>query len=112
TKDPTKSTSRFRGLVMAAISQFNDGSLGAAASILELAEVIVKEKKIDPSSVERIQNDALKALGSDQLKKYTENKSKHRILRKVLGYFPTLRMDALFSDLRGEQKPERRRAIL
>jgi Domain of unknown function (DUF4388) len=112
TKDPTKSATRFRELMMSGVEQFNGGSLGAAASILELADLIVKEKKIDATNVDRIRRDALDAISSDQLKKYSENKTKHPVLRKVLGFFPTLRKEALFAELRGEQKPERRRAIL
>ncbi|HSP16100.1 MAG TPA: DUF4388 domain-containing protein [Thermoanaerobaculia bacterium] len=112
TKDQTVSTTRLRGLVICAMEQFNTGSIGAASSMLDLAQVIIAEKKIDANTVERIRNDALDALSSEQLKKYTENKAKHPILRKVLGFFPKLRKETLFADLRGEQKPERRRAVL
>ncbi|HEY3053716.1 MAG TPA: DUF4388 domain-containing protein [Thermoanaerobaculia bacterium] len=112
TRDPTKSATRFRELIMSAIEQFNSGSLGAAVSILDLAEIIVTEKKMDASTVDRMRADALAALSSEQLKKYSENKAKHPALRKVLSFFPTLKKETLFADLRGEQKPERRRAIL
>ncbi len=112
TKDQTVSTTRLRGLTMCAMEQFNSGSIGAAASMLELAGQVVTEKKVDPNTVERIRGDALSAMSSEQLKKYTENKTRHPILRKVLGFFPKLRKDTLFADLRGEEKPERRRAVL
>ena len=112
TKDPTKSATRFRELVTAAIDQFNGGSLGACLSILDLADIVITEKKIDEGTVERIRADAMEDLSAEQLKKYSENKSKHAALRKVLGYFPNLRKEKLFADLRGEQKPERRRALL
>src|SRR5207247_1323524 len=112
TSDPTKSATRFRELVMSAIEQFNGGNLGATVSILDLAEVIVKEKKMDGGLVERIRDDAMAELSSEQLKKYSENKSKHPALRKVLSYFPKMKKETLFADLRGEKKPERRSAIL
>lgn len=112
TKDQTVSTTRLRGLMMSAMEQFNIGSIGAAASMLELADVVITEKKVDANTVERIRGDALNAMSSEQLKKYTENKDKHPILRKVLGFFPKLRKETLFAELRGEEKPERRRAVL
>jgi uncharacterized protein DUF4388 len=112
TKDQTVSTTRLRGLMMCAVEQFNTGSIGAAASMLELADTVVTEKRIDANTVERIRADAQGAMNSEQLKKYTENKAKHPILRRVLGFFPKLRKETLFADLRGETKPERRRAVL
>jgi len=112
TRDSTKSGARFRELVMAAIGQFNDGSVGAAASILDLAATVAEEKKIDANTLDRIYSDALDSVSSEQLKKYTENKTRHAILRKFLGFFPKLRKETLFADLRGEERPERRRAVL
>ena len=112
TRDSSKSGARFRELVMAAIGQFNDGSIGAAASILDLAATVAEEKKIDAITLDRIHNDALDAVSSEQLKKYTENKARHPILRRFLGFFPKLQKETLFADLRGEERPERRRAVL
>src|SRR5207249_3389930 len=55
---------------------------------------------------------AVDGISSEQLRKFAENKSKHALLRKALGFFPTLTKGSLFQQLRGEQRPERRRAIL
>lgn len=112
TNDPMEGTKRFRELVMSAIEQFNNGSLSAAISMLELAESVITEKKIDPSTVERVRADAVEALSSEEIKKYSESKSRRALLPKALAFFPTLGIETLFQDLRGEQRPERRRSLL
>jgi hypothetical protein len=110
--DPIAGAKRLRELLTAAIDQFNGGNLSAAISMLELAEVTIVEKKIDATSVERIRAEAVDAMRPDQLKKYTENKAKHVLLRKALSFFPALTKEGLFAELRGEARPERRRSIL
>jgi len=112
TKNPNDSTKRFRELLTSAIEQFNAGSLSAAVSMLQLAEIVIVEKKLDASTVERVRSDAVEAISSEQLKKYAENKSKHAGLRKVLAFFPTLTHESLLQKLRGEERPERRRSLL
>ncbi|HVR43597.1 MAG TPA: DUF4388 domain-containing protein [Thermoanaerobaculia bacterium] len=112
TRDPMESTNRFRELVGSAVEQFNAGSLTAAASMLDLADVVVVEKKIDPSTAARIREAAVDGISSEQLKKYEEDRIRHPLLRKVLGSFPSLTVEGLLGALRGEHRPERRRALL
>jgi hypothetical protein len=112
TSDLHESGRRFRELVTEAIDQFNQGGLGAAVSMLDLAAKVVHEKRIDPSVVERIHESAVDSISSEQLRKYSDNKAKHVLLRRALSHFPTLRKESLFDQLRGEERPERRRAIL
>lgn len=112
TKNPLEGNRRFRDLMTTAVQQFNSGSLSAASSMLELAQTIIVEKKIDPSTVERVRAEAVQAIDNDQLKRYAEAKAKHPLLRKVLSSFPSLTKEQLFADLRGEERPERRRSLL
>ncbi|HEX6097302.1 MAG TPA: DUF4388 domain-containing protein [Thermoanaerobaculia bacterium] len=112
TSSSSESTQRFRDLMTEAVEQFNNGALGPAVSMLELAARVVVEKKIDPIAVERIRGTAVESISSERLKKYTENKTKHALLRAALSHFPTLTKASLFQQLRGEQRPERRRALL
>jgi hypothetical protein len=107
-----ESTTRLRELLTAAVEQFNKGSLSAAVSMFDLADVVAKEKSIDPSTYGRMRAGAAESLAPDRLKKYAEDRTKHPLLRKALSGFPTLTTDGLLQDLRGEEKPERRRAIL
>jgi uncharacterized protein DUF4388 len=112
TNDATEMTKRFRELMMTAVEQFNDGSLSAAISMLELAKSVAVEKKIDGSTVDRMTGEAAETLSSEQIKKYSESKSKRALLPKAFSFFPTLTKERLFEELRGEQRPERRRALL
>jgi len=112
TNDPNEGTKRFRELVMSAVEQFNSGMLSASISMLELARAVIEEKKIDSSTVDRVRSDAVEALSFEEVRKYSESKSKRALLPKALAFFPTLQIGALFQDLRGEQRPDRRRTLL
>ena len=112
TNDPVEGTKRFRELMMSAVEQFNIGGISAAISMLELAQTIIAEKKIDASTVERVRADVVETIDAEQIKKYGENKSKRALLPKALSFFPNLTKEALFQELRGEQRPERRRSLL
>ncbi|HVE69985.1 MAG TPA: DUF4388 domain-containing protein [Thermoanaerobaculia bacterium] len=112
TSSSMESGKRFRELMTEAVEQFNQGALGPAVSMLELAARVIVEKKLDPSTVERVRTTAVESISSERLRKYTENKAKHPLLRKALSFFPVLTMPALFEQLRGEERPERRRSFL
>lgn len=112
TSSATDSSQRYRELMTEAVEQFNSGALGPAVSMLELAGRVAVEKRIDPVAVERVRSTAVESISSERLKKYTENKTKHALLRSALGHFPTLTRTSLFEQLRGEQRPDRRRALL
>src|SRR5581483_571915 len=112
TNDTTEMTTRYRGLMMCAVEQFNTGAISAAIQMLELADNIVKEKKIDGTTVDRVRAEAVEALKQEQIKKYADNKAKRALLPRALSFFPKLTKEALFEELRGEQRPERRRSIL
>lgn len=112
TSSSADSGKRFRELMTEAVEQFNEGALGPAVSMLELAARVIVEKKLDAATVERVRAAVVETISSERLKKYTENKAKHPLLRTALSFFPTLTMPSLFEQLRGEQRPERRRSLL
>jgi hypothetical protein len=112
TSSSLESSQRFRDLMTEAVEQFNNGALGPAVSMLALAARVIIEKKIDPIAVERIRTAAVESISSERLKKYTENKTKHTLLRTALSHFPSLTKSSLFQQLRGEERPERRRSFL
>jgi hypothetical protein len=112
TDDSLESTRRFRELLNAGIERFNAGSLGAAVSIFELAETVIEEKKLDPSTIDRIRIDLAETISPEQLKQYGEHKAKYPLLRKALAFFPPLQLENLLQELRVEERPERRRSIL
>ncbi|HEU5161653.1 MAG TPA: DUF4388 domain-containing protein, partial [Thermoanaerobaculia bacterium] len=107
-----ESNGRLRELLTAAVEQFNKGSLSAAVAMFDLADVVAREKSVDPSTYGRMRAAAAESLAPDRMKKYAEDKTKHPLLRKALGGFPTLTTEGLLQQLRGEERPERRRALL
>jgi hypothetical protein len=112
TEANTESAQRFRELMTEAVDQFNSGALGSSVAMLELAARVAVEKKIDPIALDRIRQTSVESISSERLRKYTENKAKHTLLRTALSHFPTLTKSSLFQQLRGEARPERRRSLL
>ena len=106
------SVKRYRELVAEAVEQFNSGAIGSAVAMLDVAARAVIDRKIDRSTVERVQEASVDSIQPEQLRKYAENKTKHPMLRKALAHFPALTTEGLFEQLRGESRPERRRSIL
>jgi len=105
-------TKRFRELVAAAVEKFNQGALGAALWMLDVAEDSIPEKKLDITAVDQIRAEAVEMISAVQLRKFAENRSKHAAVKIALEFFPTLHIAALFKRLRGEQSAERRRSLL
>jgi Domain of unknown function (DUF4388) len=111
-EDPAAAMRRFKELVSAAVQKFNDGSLAAAVWMLDVAQDSIAEKKLDAAAAARVLSEAADSLDNVQLRRYTETRSKLPALRAALEYFPTLRLDTLFAQLRGEPRADRRRTLL
>src|SRR5688572_28713751 len=99
TKNPTETGKRFRELLESAMAQFNAGSLSAAVSLFELADLVIVEKRLDKPTINRIRAEVLDTINAEQLKKYSENRSRGALLQKALSFFPTLTLDSLFEQL-------------
>lgn len=111
-ESPEVATKRFRELVTAAVEKFNQGALGAALWMLDVAEDSIPEKKLDLAAVDQIRAEAVEMMSAVQLRKFAENRSKHAAVKIVLEFFPSLHIATLFRQLRVEQSAERRRSIL
>jgi len=111
-ESPEVATKRFRELVTAAVEKFNQGALGAALWMLDVAEDSIVEKKLDLAAVDQIRATAVEMMSAVQLRKFAENRSKHAAVKIVLEFFPTLHIATLFRQLRVEQNAEQRRSIL
>jgi hypothetical protein len=111
-ESPEVAMKRFRELVTAAVEKFNQGALGAALWMLDVAEDSIPEKKLDLALVEPFRAEAVEMISAVQLRKYAENKSKHAAVKIVLEFFPALRLETLFRKLRVEESAERRRSFL
>jgi hypothetical protein len=111
-EDPNEGATRYREMVQAAIEQFNDGSLGRSATMFELAERIIIEKKVDFTVVQSVRQRSHENLDPEMLRKFSETSEKHPLLRKVLNFFTPLTPQGLLAELPTEEKRDRRRLIL
>ncbi|HVQ54161.1 MAG TPA: hypothetical protein VMT25_03235, partial [Thermoanaerobaculia bacterium] len=111
-EDPVETGRRFQEMVKAGIERFNEGSLPQAVSMLELADRLTTEKKVDAGTVELVRRKLGETLDGDQLKKFTEKPDQWPQLAKVLQFFTAMRPEGLLEELPREQKRDRRRLIL
>ena len=111
-EDPVETGRRFQEMVKAGIERFNEGSLPQAVSMLELADRLTTEKKVDAGTVELVRRKLGDTLDGDQLKKFTEKPDQWPQLAKVLQFFTAMRPEGLLEELPREQKRDRRRLIL
>ena len=111
-EDPIEVGKRFQELIQSAVEQFNKGSLPRAAKMFEVGERLIAEKRIDATSVDMACRRALDKLDLEKLQSLGEHPERHPLLRKILSFFPSLRVPALLDELRNEEKRERRRLLL
>ena len=111
-QDPREAARRFQELVQAAIEQHNEGSLARAVTMLDLAGLLLAEKKVDPAYVQAFREQAHERLDAGRLRELAEDPGSHALLRRVLGAFPALEPDGLLRALQTEEKREQRRLFL
>ncbi|HSS44798.1 MAG TPA: DUF4388 domain-containing protein, partial [Thermoanaerobaculia bacterium] len=111
-EDPAEGARRFQEMVKVAVERFNEGSLAQAATMLDLAQRIIVEKKVDPGMADIVRRKGDESLGVEQLRKYAEAPDQHALLLRVLSFFTALTPNGLLQGLRREPKGERRRLLL
>ena len=110
--DPREAARRFQELVQAAIEQCNEGSLARAVTMLDLAGLLLAEKKVDPAYVRGFREQAHGRLDEQRLRRYAEDAASHSLLSHVLGFFPALEPAGLLDALKVEEKRDRRHLLL
>jgi len=110
--DPAEVAKRFREMVHAAIEQFNEGHLGRAAAMFELAERLAAEEKVKPMFVDPLRSQGHEYLNPDRLRKFAERLDCRMALRFVLHFFTALTTEGLLKALNGEPQRERRHHLL
>ena len=103
---------RFRELVHTAIEQFNQGHLGRASTMCELAMKLIADGKIQPMFVAPLRSRGHEKLDFERLKTVAERVDSRPALRKVLELFNALQPEGLLEALDGESTRERRHGIL
>jgi hypothetical protein len=110
--DPAEVAKRFRELVHAAIEQFNEGHLGRAATMFELAERLAAEEKVKPMFVDPLRTQGHEYLDQERLRKFAERAECRTPLRFVLRFFTALTAEGLLKALDGEPQRDRRHYLL
>jgi hypothetical protein len=109
---PEEAATRFRELVHAAIEQFNEGNLGRAVTMFELAEQLAAEQKVKPAFVDPLRKGGHEYLDPERLRRFGERPELRAGLQKILEFFVMLRPEGLLHDLDGEPRRERRHQLL
>lgn len=112
TDDPVEISKRYQELVRAAVERLNEGSLAQGVAMLDLAEQLAADKRIERAAVEAARRKGDQGLDLERLRKFAEIPEQHPLLRRVLNYFIALSPSSLFDALGGEGKRDRRRLLL
>lgn len=103
---------RFQELVYAAIEQFNQGHLGRASTMSELALKLIQDGKVPPAYATRVRASGHEKLSFDRLKTLAERQDARPELRRVMELFKALQPEGLLEALDGESARDRRHGIL
>jgi uncharacterized protein DUF4388 len=109
---PEEAATRFRELVHAAIEQFNEGDLGRAVTMFELADQLAVEQKVKAAFVEPLRKGGHEYLDPERLRRLAERPALRAELKKILDFFVMLRPEGLLRELDGEPRRERRHQLL
>ncbi|MFI5007211.1 MAG: DUF4388 domain-containing protein [Solirubrobacterales bacterium] len=109
---PEDAAKRFRELVHAAIEQFNEGNLGRAVTMFELANQLIAEEKVKAAFVDPLRKGGHEYLDPERLRRFGERLDVRSGLRTILNFFEKLRPEGLLQDLDREPRRERRHQLL
>jgi hypothetical protein len=112
-EDPVEVARRYRHLVSAATEQFNEGNLGRAMQMFELATKLAGEKKVEAGFMQPVLKKGHETLDDRMLRQYMDRPDRHEQLRAVMAFFDTgLGPAALLDELETEDRRDRRRLLL
>jgi predicted Ser/Thr protein kinase len=112
-EDPVEVARRYRHLVSAATEQFNEGNLGRAVQMFDLAKKLSTEKNIEKGFLEPIQKKGHEALDPARLRQYMDRPERIAQLQEVMAFFEQgLSAETLLEQLEGEERRDRRRLLL
>lgn len=110
--EPNERAKRFSEIVQAAIIEFNDGWLGRAVSMLDVAEGLIAAKEVEASTIKSVRQKEHQKISEERLRTYVESPHQRPLLRKVLSFFDDLSPQGLLDKLRVEEVRNRRRMIM
>jgi hypothetical protein len=110
--EPAESAQRFREMVHAAVEQFNEGHLGRASTMFDLAERLAAEQKVKAPFVDALRTQGHDYLDQERLRRYAERPDYRPLLRMILNFFKALQPDGLLTSLAVEPRREQRHLLL
>jgi len=112
-EDPIEVARRYRLLVSAATEQFNEGNLGRAVQMFELASKLASEKKVETGLMEPILRKGHESLDPARLRHYMDSPDRQGQLQAVMSFFEAgLGPKTLLDQLETETRREKRRLAL
>jgi hypothetical protein len=112
-EDPVEVARRYRHLVSAATEQFNEGNLGRAVQMFELARALAPHKKIEAGFLEPIQKKGYESLNPQRLRQYMELPDRLPQLQEVMAFYEQgLSAETLLDQLVSEERRDKRRLLL
>jgi hypothetical protein len=111
-EDESERGKRFQELVHTAIEQFNQGHLGRASTMCDLALKLVQDGKVPPMYVTAVRNKSHARISFDRLKSIADRVDSRPELLKVLELFTAFQPEGLLEALDGEGARDRRHGIL
>ncbi len=110
--DREEQSRRFSELVTAAVEQVEAGSLGRAVTLLDLAERMIAEQRIDPETTRAVRGQAETTLTEERLLELAEREDQRLLLRRVMRFFPRYSTTELFLELESETSRQRRSRLI
>ena len=108
-EDPAKATAHFRELFKTAAQQFNEGALGRAVQVLEVAQRLLAEKRVDKTSADLILGSAHEDLDTPKMMAQTQDGAHLQTYRRMLNVYPALTPQGLLLSLDNEPDRSKRR---
>ena len=110
--DRLEGARRFRDLVHAAIDEFNNGAVGRAARVFEMAEHMIDAGEVDSHLAETLRVNGHEYLNLDRVRRLLEGKERASFPATVLRFFRVFTPATLLDTLRKEPRRERRRLLM
>ncbi len=108
-EDPAKTTAHFRELFKTAAQQFNAGALGRAVQVLEVAQRLLAEKRVERTSADLILGSAHEDLDAARMMAQTQDAAHLQTYRRLLNVYPALTPHGLLLSLDHEPDRSKRR---
>ncbi|MEM1245078.1 MAG: DUF4388 domain-containing protein [Acidobacteriota bacterium] len=111
-EDEAAKTSRLHEIVTTAVEHFNQRRLGSALTLFELVEGLLKSGEFSPEVQRRILETGRPSLQMAPFRERVGDPELHPQLRRVLGFYPDLRVEGLVRRLLNEQNRRTRHLIM